>query len=138
MTIEEMKAKLVESHVEFVRDMVIQDRHEELYDFVETHFFSDFRDVNDEEIIEQYEWLNEDQGEGVNKCQFCREEYTCDVDNGFCDECWFEVGIWRHEQLWVFEETAIEYGWTKETSPIAVIDPDDEIWDDEDYDWVRD
>ncbi|BCV01670.1 MAG: hypothetical protein CM15mV44_0610 [uncultured marine virus] len=40
-----MKAKLVESHMEFVRDMVIQDRHEELYDYVETHYFSDFKDI---------------------------------------------------------------------------------------------
>ena len=28
----------------------------------------------------------------MSKCRFCREEYTCDVDNGFCDE----VGIWEH------------------------------------------
>ncbi len=61
ITIEEMKKKLVESNMQHVKDMVIQDRYEELYDFVETHFFSDFRDVDDEEIIEQYEWLNEDQ-----------------------------------------------------------------------------
>ena len=61
VTIEEMKKKLVESNMQHVKDMVIQDRYEELYDFVETHFFSDFRDVDDEEIIEQYEWLNEDQ-----------------------------------------------------------------------------
>ena len=61
ITIEEMKKKLVESNMQHVKDMVIQDRYEELYDFVETHFFSDFRDVDDDEIIEQYEWLNEDQ-----------------------------------------------------------------------------
>ena len=38
-----------------------------------------------------------------------------------------------HEQLWTWEETAIKYGWTKETSPIEVINPDDEIWDDSEY-----
>ena len=72
----------------------------------------------------------------MSECQFCKEEYTCDVDNGFCDTCWFEVGIWEHEQLWVFEETAIKYGWTKETSPIEVIDPSDEIWQDEEYYYI--
>ena len=41
-------------------------------------------------------------------------------------------------QLWVFEEPAIEYGWTKETSPIEVINPNDKIWEDEEYYWVRD
>ena len=74
----------------------------------------------------------------MSKCHFCREEHTSDVDNGFCDYCWFEVGIWEHDQLWVFEETAIEYGWTKETSPIEVINPNDKIWEDEEYYWVRD
>ena len=74
----------------------------------------------------------------MSKCRFCREEYTCDVDNGFCYDCWFEVGIWEHYQLWLFEETAIEYGWTKETSPIEVINPNDKIWEDEEYYWVRD
>ena len=59
MTIEEMKTKLVESNMQFVKDMVIQDRYQDLYDYVETHFFSDFRDVDDQEIIEQYGWLTE-------------------------------------------------------------------------------
>ena len=59
MTIEEMKSKLVESNMKYVHDMVIQDRYEELYDYVETHYFSDFKDIDDKEIIEQYGWLTE-------------------------------------------------------------------------------
>jgi len=68
------------------------------------------------------------------KCNFCKEEYTdyTGEDNGLCDSCFFS-NPFMHEQLWVFEETAIEYGWTKETSPIEVINPDDEIWDDSEY-----
>ena len=50
---------------------------------------------------------------------------------------WFELGMYMHDQLWVFEETALEYGWTKETSPIAVIDPTDKIWQDSEHDWVK-
>tara|TARA_A100000164_G_scaffold365226_1_gene384546 strand:- start:65 stop:256 length:192 start_codon:yes stop_codon:yes gene_type:complete len=61
MTIEEMKTKLVESNMQFVKDMVIQDRYQELYDYVETHFFSDFQDLEDGEIIEMYGWLTEHQ-----------------------------------------------------------------------------
>ena len=61
MTIEEMKTKLVESNMQFVNDMVIQDRYQELYDYVETHFFSDFQDLEDGEIIEMYGWLTEHQ-----------------------------------------------------------------------------
>jgi len=79
----------------------------------------------------------------MSNCTFCKSsidpndypEY--EGENGLCDFCFFEVGIWEHEQLWIFEETAIEYGWTKETSPIEVIDPTDEIWKDEEYYWVR-
>jgi|TARA_A100001388_G_scaffold5536_2_gene4053 hypothetical protein len=59
MSIEEMKAKLVESNMKYVHDMVMQDRYEELYDYVETHYFSDFKDIDDKEIIEQYGWLTE-------------------------------------------------------------------------------
>ena len=59
MTIEEMKSKLVESNMKYVHDMVIQDRYEELYDYVETHYFSDFQDLEDGEIIEMYGWLTE-------------------------------------------------------------------------------
>lgn len=74
----------------------------------------------------------------MKECRFCKEEYTCDdPDVGYCDYCWFELGMYMHDQLWVFEETAIEYGWTKETSPIAVIDPTDKIWQNSEHDWVK-
>ena len=68
------------------------------------------------------------------KCNFCKEEYTdyTAEDNGLCDSCFFS-NPFMHEQLWTWEETAIKYGWTKETSPIEVINPDDEIWDDSEY-----
>ena len=44
---------------------------------------------------------------------------------------------WMHDQLWVWEEIAIKYGWTKETSPIQVINPSDEIWKDSEYEWIK-
>ena len=47
--------------MKYVHDMVIQDRYEELYDYVETHYFSDFQDLEDGEIIEMYGWLCEHQ-----------------------------------------------------------------------------
>ena len=59
MTIEEMKSALVENNMNYVRDLVIKDRYEELYDYVETHYFSDFQDLEDGEIIEMYGWLTE-------------------------------------------------------------------------------
>lgn len=74
----------------------------------------------------------------MKKCSFCKEEYTDyeGEDNGICDSCFFN-NPFMHEQLWTWEETAIKYGWTKETSPIQVIDSSDEIWKDSEYEWVK-
>ena len=59
ISINEMKAKLVESNMEYVHDLVIQDKYDELYNYVETHYFSDFKSMDDNEIVEQYGWLTE-------------------------------------------------------------------------------
>ena len=74
----------------------------------------------------------------MKKCSFCKEEYTNHEgeDNGICDSCFFN-NPWMHDQLWVWEEIAIKYGWTKETSPIQVINPNDEIWKDSEYEWIK-
>ena len=61
MTIEEMKSALVENNMNYVRDLVIKDRHKELHEYVKLHFFSDFQDLEDGEIIEMYGWLCEHQ-----------------------------------------------------------------------------
>jgi len=74
----------------------------------------------------------------MSNCTFCKSEIDSkdypeyEGENGLCDSCFFS-NPFMHEQLWTWEETAIKYGWTKETSPIEVINPDDEIWDNSEY-----
>jgi hypothetical protein len=43
----------------YLTDLVIEDRYNELYNYVETHFWSDFESMDDNEIVEQYGWLTE-------------------------------------------------------------------------------
>ena len=54
--IEEMKEMVVESEIDYVRDLVIKDRYDELYDFIMGYCFNDFKMMSEEEIKEQYEW----------------------------------------------------------------------------------
>lgn len=59
ISIAKMKEALVENSMCYLTDLVIEDRYNELYNYVETHFWSDFESMNDNEIVEQYGWLTE-------------------------------------------------------------------------------
>ena len=56
MTIEEIKARLVENEMEYIQDLVITNKYDELFEFVYLNCFSNFKDISDEEIKQQYEW----------------------------------------------------------------------------------
>jgi hypothetical protein len=51
MTIEEMKDRLVEDQIAYIRDLVFQDRHEELLGFVYENIFNNFKDMHDDDIV---------------------------------------------------------------------------------------
>jgi hypothetical protein len=50
MTIEEMKDRLVEDQIAYIRDLVFQDRHEELLGFVYENIFNNFKGIDDDDI----------------------------------------------------------------------------------------
>ena len=54
ITIEEMKDALVESEIDYIREMVNRDRYDDLFEFVYLNCFSNFKSMSDEEIKEQY------------------------------------------------------------------------------------
>ncbi len=56
MTIEEIKARLVENEMEYIQDLVITNKYDELFEFVYLNCFSNFKDMSDDEIKEQYDW----------------------------------------------------------------------------------
>ena len=57
MTIEEMKDRLVDNEIDYIKDLVIRDKYDELVEFVYLNCFSNFKDMSDEEIKEQYKWI---------------------------------------------------------------------------------
>ncbi len=56
MSIEEMKDRLVDNEIDYIKDLVISDKYDELVEFVYLNCFSNFKDISDEEIKQQYEW----------------------------------------------------------------------------------
>ena len=56
MSIEEMKDRLVDNEIDYIKDLVIRDKYDELAEFVYLNCFSNFKDMSDEEIKKQYEW----------------------------------------------------------------------------------
>jgi len=56
MTIQEMKDRLVDNEIDYIKDLVIRDKYDELIEFVYFNCFNNFKDISDEEIKEQYEW----------------------------------------------------------------------------------
>ena len=56
MTIQEMKDRLVANEIDYIKDLVIRDKYDELIEFVYFNCFNNFKDISDEEIKEQYEW----------------------------------------------------------------------------------
>ena len=61
MTIEEIKDRLVDKEIDYLTDLVISDKYDELVEFVNLYCFSDFKDISEEEIKEEYEWRYEDE-----------------------------------------------------------------------------
>ena len=61
MTIEEIKDRLVDNEIDYLTDLVISDKYDELVEFVNLYCFSDFKDISEEEIKEEYEWRYEDE-----------------------------------------------------------------------------
>lgn len=53
---EEMKEMIVESEIDYVKDLVIKNKYDDLYEFIMLYCFSDFKTMSEEEIEEQYEW----------------------------------------------------------------------------------
>jgi hypothetical protein len=51
-----MKNRLVDNEIDYLRDLVITDKYDELFEFVYLNCFSNFKSMSDEEIKEQYEW----------------------------------------------------------------------------------
>jgi len=57
MTIEEMKDKFIDDTIDYIKDLVVRDKHDELADFIYLHCFSNFKDMSDEEIKQEYKWI---------------------------------------------------------------------------------
>ena len=53
-TIEEMREQLVNNEVEYITELVFKDRHRELFDFIYTNSFRDFKNIDDNDVIEMY------------------------------------------------------------------------------------
>ena len=70
MTIEEMKSRLVENEMEYIQDLVITDKYDELFEFVYLNCFSNFKSMSDEEIKEQYEWRYGEDAWVPKKCMW--------------------------------------------------------------------
>ena len=56
ITIEEMKERIVDNEIDYIREMVNGDKYDNLFEFVYQDCFNDVKSMNDEEIKEQYEW----------------------------------------------------------------------------------
>ena len=56
MSIEEMKKMIVDSEIDHVKDLVIKNKYDDLYEFIMLYCFNDFKTMSKEEIEEQYEW----------------------------------------------------------------------------------
>ena len=54
VTIEDMKKAIVENEMEYVREIASKNRWHELFDYVYTHSYSNFKDIDDKDIIELY------------------------------------------------------------------------------------
>jgi hypothetical protein len=49
-----MRDQLVNNEIDYISQMVIHDRHQELFDFVYTNSFRDFKNIDDNDVIEMY------------------------------------------------------------------------------------
>jgi len=53
-TIQEMREQLVNNEVDYITELVFKDRHRELFDFIYTNSFRDFKNIDDNDVIEMY------------------------------------------------------------------------------------
>tara|TARA_B100000029_G_C17312905_1_gene865071 strand:+ start:86 stop:280 length:195 start_codon:yes stop_codon:yes gene_type:complete len=53
-TIEEMREQLVNNEVDYITELVFKDRHQELFDFMYVNSFRNFKDIDDNDVIEMY------------------------------------------------------------------------------------
>ena len=63
MSIEEMKNRLVDKQVDYLKDLISKDKPDELFLYVCINFFDNFESMSDEEILEEYEWIAEEYDE---------------------------------------------------------------------------
>ena len=67
-------------------------------------------------------------------CILCKENEV-EVENGektsnYCDTCFFQVLIMRHQEFYILEDDVKVYGWTYPTVPAEILNPFDSCWDD--------
>ena len=60
MSIEEMKARLVENEIEYIQDLIDTNNKDELFEFVQLNYFSNFSMKTDEDIKKMYNWWFEE------------------------------------------------------------------------------
>ena len=53
-TIQEMREQLVNNEVDYIKELVFKDRHQELFDFMYANSFRNFKDIDDNEVREIY------------------------------------------------------------------------------------
>ena len=53
-TIQEMREQLVNNEVDYIKELVFKDRHQELFDFMYVNSFRNFKDIDDNDVIEMY------------------------------------------------------------------------------------
>ena len=63
MSIEEMKDRLVDKQIDYLKDLISKDKPDELFLYVCINFFDNFESMSDEEILEEYEWIAEEYDE---------------------------------------------------------------------------
>ena len=54
-TTEEMREQLVNNEVDYITELVFKDRHQELFDYIYTNSFRDFKNIDDNYVIDMYE-----------------------------------------------------------------------------------
>tara|TARA_R110000824_G_scaffold319327_2_gene506437 strand:+ start:388 stop:642 length:255 start_codon:yes stop_codon:yes gene_type:complete len=63
MSREEMKNRLVDKQIDYLKDLISKDKPDELFLYVCINFFDNFESMSDEEILEEYEWIAEEYDE---------------------------------------------------------------------------
>ena len=61
ITIEEMKARLVENEIEYIQDLIDTNNKDELFEYVQLNCFSNFTMKTDEDIEKMYKWWFEEE-----------------------------------------------------------------------------